>query len=153
MGCHFLLQGIFPTQRLNPSLFCLLHWQADFSFFNHWCHLEGPLLLLLLLSHFSHVRLFATPWTAAHQVPPSMGFSRQTGVRCHRLLQGGPLTTSFCLNYLFKDSVSKYSHGLRNYGLGPQHRNFERHKSAHKHTSCTADSPFPPGSVLIIQLS
>ena len=25
----------------------------------------------------SHVRLFATPWTVAHQVPPSMGFSRQ----------------------------------------------------------------------------
>ena len=26
---------------------------------------------------FSHVRLFATPWTAAYQAPPSMGFSRQ----------------------------------------------------------------------------
>ena len=25
----------------------------------------------------SHVRLFATPWTAAYQAPPSMGFSRQ----------------------------------------------------------------------------
>ena len=25
----------------------------------------------------SHVRLVATPWTAAHQAPPSMGFSRQ----------------------------------------------------------------------------
>ena len=25
----------------------------------------------------SRVRLFATPWTAAYQVPPSMGFSRQ----------------------------------------------------------------------------
>ena len=25
----------------------------------------------------SHVRLWATPWTAAHQAPPSMGFSRQ----------------------------------------------------------------------------
>ena len=35
------------------------------------------LLLLLLLSHFSRVRLCATPWTAAHQAPPSLGFSRQ----------------------------------------------------------------------------
>ena len=26
---------------------------------------------------FSRVRLFATPWTAAHQAPPSMEFSRQ----------------------------------------------------------------------------
>ena len=33
--------------------------------------------LLLLLSGFSRVRLLATPWTAAHQAPPSMGFSRQ----------------------------------------------------------------------------
>ena len=29
------------------------------------------------LSHFSHVHLFATPWTAVCQVPLSMGFSRQ----------------------------------------------------------------------------
>ena len=35
------------------------------------------MLLLLLLSHFSHVRLRATPWTAAHEAPPSLGFSRQ----------------------------------------------------------------------------
>ena len=35
------------------------------------------LLLLLLLSHFSRVRLCATPETAAHQAPQSLGFSRQ----------------------------------------------------------------------------
>ena len=34
-------------------------------------------LLLLLLSCFSRVRLCATPETAAHQAPPSLGFSRQ----------------------------------------------------------------------------
>ena len=32
---------------------------------------------MLLLSHFSHVRLCATPEMAAHQAPPSLGFSRQ----------------------------------------------------------------------------
>jgi len=35
------------------------------------------LLLLLLLSRFSRVRLCETPYTAAHQAPPSLGFSRQ----------------------------------------------------------------------------
>ena len=35
------------------------------------------LILLLLLSRFSRVRLCATPWTAAYQAPPSMGLSRQ----------------------------------------------------------------------------
>ena len=49
-------------------------------------------LLLLLLSHFSRVRLCATPWTAAHQAPPSLGFSsvlvsKNTGVGCRFLLQ------------------------------------------------------------------
>ena len=29
VGCHSLLQGIFPTQWWNPYLLCLLHWQAD----------------------------------------------------------------------------------------------------------------------------
>ena len=36
-----------------------------------------PALLLLLLRRFSRVRLCATPETAAHQAPPSLGFSRQ----------------------------------------------------------------------------
>ena len=34
-------------------------------------------MLLLLLSRFSRVRLCATPYMAAHQAPPSLGFSRQ----------------------------------------------------------------------------
>ena len=29
VGCHFLLQGIFPTQGSNPCLWCLLHWQTN----------------------------------------------------------------------------------------------------------------------------
>ena len=40
--------------------------------FSYWY-----LLLLLLLSRFSRVRLCATPKTAAHQAPLTLGFSRQ----------------------------------------------------------------------------
>ena len=40
-----------------------------------WTAFHSP--LLLLLSHFSRVQLCETPWTAAHQAPPSLGFSRQ----------------------------------------------------------------------------
>ena len=29
VGCHFLLQGIVPTQGSNPCLLCVLHWQMD----------------------------------------------------------------------------------------------------------------------------
>ena len=56
--------------------------RAGFSCFS------APLLLLLLLSHFSPVRLCATPQTAAHQAPhlwDSPG--KNTGVGCHFLLQ------------------------------------------------------------------
>ena len=34
-------------------------------------------LIQLLLSHFSRVQLCATPETAAHRAPPSLGFARQ----------------------------------------------------------------------------
>ena len=36
-----------------------------------------PLLLLLQLSYFSRAQLCVTPYMAAHEVPPSMEFSRQ----------------------------------------------------------------------------
>ena len=71
-GCHFLLQGIFPTQGLNPHLLHLLHWQADSLPLDH---LGSP--HTSTLSRFSRVQLCATPQTAAHQAPPSLGFSRQ----------------------------------------------------------------------------
>ena len=38
-----------------------------------------------VLSRFSHIQLFATLWTVAHQAPLSMGFSRQeywSGLPC-----------------------------------------------------------------------
>ena len=38
------------------------------------CHF---LLQCVKVKSISRVRLLATPWTAAYQAPPSMGFSRQ----------------------------------------------------------------------------
>ena len=46
-----------------------LEWVA-ISFSNAW-------KWKVKVKSLSHVRLFATPWTAAHQAPLSMGFSRQ----------------------------------------------------------------------------
>ena len=36
VGCHFLLQGIFPTQGLNPHLLCLLHCNRILYSLSHW---------------------------------------------------------------------------------------------------------------------
>ena len=43
----------------------------------HVVYIHNGILLLLLPSCFSRVWLCATPETAAHQAPPSLGFSRQ----------------------------------------------------------------------------
>ena len=40
VGCHALLQGIFPTQGSNLCLLYLLHWQAGVLY--HQCHLGSP---------------------------------------------------------------------------------------------------------------
>ena len=45
--------------------------------FTIWATREVRQYVLLLLSRFSRVRLCATPYTAAHQAPLSLGFSRQ----------------------------------------------------------------------------
>ena len=40
--------------------------------------MDAPYFILKVkVKLLSHVRLFATPWTAASQALPSMGFSRQ----------------------------------------------------------------------------
>ena len=46
-----------------------LEWVA-ISFSNAW-------KWKVKVKSLSHVRFFTTPWTAAYQAPPSMGFSRQ----------------------------------------------------------------------------
>ena len=46
-------------------------------FITHYASLCLLIIMLLLLSHVSHVWLFMTQWTVAYQAPLFMGFSRQ----------------------------------------------------------------------------
>ena len=55
------IPGIFQAR--------ILEWVA-ISFSNEW-------KWKVKVKSLSHVRLFVTPWTAAYQAPPSLGFSRQ----------------------------------------------------------------------------
>ena len=71
------------------------------------------LLLLLLLSRFSRVRLCATPWTAAHQAPPSLGFSRQEH------WSGLPFPSPMRKSEKWKWSRSVVSDPQRPHGLQP----------------------------------
>ena len=66
----------------DPPSHCVLTWQRAnklwslFFLSKHAFHHEVSALLKKGKS-LSRVRLFATPWTAAYQAPPSMGFSKQ----------------------------------------------------------------------------
>ena len=72
---------LFIQLRTKPNLHsltqcCNFSIQIEFNACNCFIH-KVYYDLLLLLSRFSRVRLYATPQTAAHQAPPSLGFSRQ----------------------------------------------------------------------------
>ena len=57
----------------------LFHLYEYLNVYTHAC------IHVRMLSHFSHVQLFETLWTVAHQGPLSMGFSRQeywSGLPC-----------------------------------------------------------------------
>ena len=47
VGCHFLLQGIFPTQGSN---LCLLRWQEDSLPLSH---LGSPMYVYIWMVHFA----------------------------------------------------------------------------------------------------
>ena len=92
VGCHFLLQCMKAKSESEDAQSCPilcnpidssplgssvpgipqarpLEWVA-ISFSNAW-------KWKVKVKSLSHAWLFETPWTAAYQAPPSMGFSRQ----------------------------------------------------------------------------
>ena len=67
---------LVPTDRRSQDFLASISTRANsYNIYTYAC----------MLSHFSHVQLFATLWTVAHQSPLSMGFSRQeywSGLPC-----------------------------------------------------------------------
>ena len=85
MDKYRYISSILDLPPLSTS--CLFR-SSQSSRLAHLQSLYYMLLLLLLLSHFSRVRLCATPETAAHQAPrPWDSPGKNTGVGCHFLLQ------------------------------------------------------------------
>ena len=69
VGCHALLQGIFPTQGSNLHLLCLLYWKQILYHQRNMCLCHHSPWLLLLLSHFSRVQLCVTGSPPGSPVP------------------------------------------------------------------------------------
>ena len=78
-GKCYQLRFIYLFVYLFFSLRTIFRWQIPQPFFSSAC--------VCVLSHFSHVRLFATPRTVAHQAPLSMNSpGKNTGVEGKRTI-------------------------------------------------------------------
>ena len=70
LGCHAVLQGIFPLQGLNPGLLhckqILFHLSHQESPWNH--NYDSYTGTIVVFQSLSQVPLLVTTWTAAHQV-------------------------------------------------------------------------------------
>ena len=112
----------------------LPHWALPVSFLSRppSSSISNERTFILLewcaLSHFSHVRLFETPWLVACQAPLSMGFSsKNPGVCCHCLLQGifptqgsdsvSRIAGRFFTTELYGKPLLEWGWGLRELGL------------------------------------
>ena len=86
-GVSFPTPGDLPDPGSKPSLLRLLRWQTDsLPLAATGNRLISP--VWAVLSRFSHVRLFVTLWTAAHQLLHPWGFpGKNTGVGCPAILQ------------------------------------------------------------------
>ena len=87
VSCHFLLQGIFLTQRPNP---CLLHWQMASLPLSHQGSLESSNFLILASepsSSKSHIINKQTNKKSIHDSGESKGL-RSLYVRNQRMVLG-----------------------------------------------------------------
>ena len=76
VGCHSLLQGIFLTQGSNLGL---LHCrQILYRLRHYYTWAEVISVQFSSFQSLSHVRLFATPWIAAHQASLSITYSQSS---------------------------------------------------------------------------
>ena len=71
--CHFLLQGILPAQGSDASLSVSCTGRQVLCTSAAW---EAPAVCISSVQSLSHVLLFETPWTAAHQAFLSITNSR-----------------------------------------------------------------------------
>ena len=83
VGCHFLLQGIFPTQGMNS---CLPHWQGDSLPLNHLGSLyytAREISVHFILTSYLWICVYTHIWvhTLAH--------SSQTGCLKHLFIKLG----------------------------------------------------------------
>ena len=68
-----------------------------------------------MLSHFTPVQVFATPWTIAHQAPPQWDSpGKNTGVGHHFLLQGIFLTQGLELFLKICSRIQRIKGGMIN---------------------------------------
>ena len=126
-----LLLSPFSRVRLCVTPWTVAHQaplSLGFSRQEHWSGLPFPSPMHesekgkcnVKVKVLSHIRLLATPWTAAYQAPPSLGFSRQecwSGLpfpspsdKLGTIIPSGPTWSRLCLCSLLKLEKDVSSH-------------------------------------------
>ena len=115
-GCHFLLQSIFLIQGLNPSLLCLLLWQADSLPLCHlgshpqylwrWSYLEVE--SLWILPSLDAAKSLQSCLTRCNPIDGSPSGSSVPGILQARILE--QVAISFSNAWKWKVKVKAFSH-------------------------------------------
>ena len=125
-SCHFLLQGIFPTQGSNPCLLRLLRWQADSL---PLCHLESPYVSPSLPIYPSEGLYFSfTGYFCTYTFSDVLGLILLINI----LLSG--LSRIFIFKYVFQFSSVQFSRSVVSDSLQP-------HKLQHDRPPCPSPTP------------
>ena len=107
-----MMMVMLTTMAANAYWTLIIHRHCS-KWFTHINPLDLNNFMLLLLSRFSRVRLCVTPEMAAHQAPPSLGFSRQEH------WSGLPFPSPMHESEKWKWSHSVVSNPQRPHGLQP----------------------------------
>ena len=126
--------SVRPHRRQPIRLRC--PWDSPGKNTGVGCHFLLQCMKVKVKS-LSRVRLFATPWTAAYQAPPSMGFSRQeywSGLPLPSLDDLICLSNFYPLEIFLLYTSVQFSHSVVSNSLRP-------HALQHARPPCPSPTP------------
>ena len=142
VGCHALLQEIFPTQGSKPGLlhcrqifYCLSHQALAQYSMARSTHFEGQKYIQFSsVQSLSHVRLFETPWTAARQASLSITYSWSLlKIMSIELLMPSTISFSVVITRILKKIFFKYSTRIikkkRSFNIETMNRDSQEYKN------------------------
>ena len=122
MGCHFLLQGVFPSQGSNTHFLCLRHCR---QIRYHWAAREAHSLYIHPPTQYAHKNIFILLKFPSHPLSPRPSFpygyllsSHWTHFQSPR--SSFPLFSAFPISCQHNPQVTSVSHMTVSYTFLPR---------------------------------